>query len=149
MPLRPRLATSLLAAVALALATAGCGAGNAPTETAAGEFTGPQLEVANAVDDFAEAAREKDTEQLCADLLASAVVDRLGGGRCADELKGSLRDTNAGDLTIPPRGITISGDRATARVVTELGDQDATDTLTLVRERGRWRIAEIGAPARS
>ncbi len=149
MPLRPRLATSLLAAVALALATAGCGAGNAPTETAAGEFTGPQLEVANAVDDFAEAAREKDTEQLCADLLASAVVDRLGGGRCADELKGSLRDTNAGDLTIPPRGITISGDRATARVVTELGDQDATDTLTLVRERGRWRIAEVGAPARS
>ncbi len=149
MPLRPRLATSLLAAVALALATAGCGAGNAPTETAAGEFTGPQLDVANAVDDFAEAAREKDTEQLCADLLASAVVDRLGGGRCADELKGSLRDTNAGDLTIPPRGITISGDRATARVVTELGDQDATDTLTLVRERGRWRIAEVGAPASS
>jgi len=147
MPPRLRLATSLLAAAALALAAAGCGAGNAPQETPEGEFTGQQLEVATTVEDFAEAARGQDTEQICADLLAAAVVDRLGGGRCADELKGSLRDTNAGDLTIPPRGITISGNRATARVVTELGEDDTTDTLELVRERGRWRIAAVGAPA--
>jgi hypothetical protein len=70
-----------------------------------------------------------------------------GGGRCADELKGSLRDTNANELTVPDRGITISGQEATARVVTELGEEDATDTVGLVQERGRWRIAEIGAPA--
>jgi hypothetical protein len=145
---RPRLATSLLAAAALAVAAASCGGdAAAPGTTQAGEFTGQQRDVANAVEDFAEAARKQDTEQICADLLAAAVVDRLGGGRCADELKGSLRDTNAGDLTIPPRGVTISGDEATVRVVTDLGENDATDTLRLVRERGRWRIAEVGAPA--
>ncbi len=148
MPLRSRLATSLLAAAALAIGAAGCGDAAAPEgDTRAGEFAGPQLEVANTVDDFAEAARKQDTEQICADLLAAAVVDRLGGGTCADELKGSLRDTNAADLTIPPRGITISGNRATARVVTDLGADDATDTVELVRERGRWKIAAVGAPA--
>ena len=148
MPSRPRLITSLLAAAALALAAAGCGAdANPPADTPEGEFTGRELAVANTVEDFAEAARQQDTEQICADLLSSALVDRLGGGRCADELKGSLRDTNAGDLTIPPRGVRISGNEATVRVVTELGEDDATDTLGLVQERGRWRIAEVGAPA--
>jgi hypothetical protein len=136
-----------MAAASLALAAAGCGDATPPGTTAEGEFTGQELAVATTVEDFAEAARQQDTEQICADLLSSALVDRLGGGRCADELKGSLRDTNAGDLTIPPRGVRISGDEATVRVVTELGEDDATDTLGLVRERGRWRIAEVGAPA--
>ena len=147
MPSRPRLVTSLLAAAALALAAAGCSAdATPPADTPEGEFTGRELTVANTVEDFAEAARKQDTEQICADLLSSALVDRLGGGRCADELKASLRDTNASDLIVPARGIRITGQEATARVVTELGEDDATDTVGLVRERGRWRIADIGAP---
>ena len=147
MPSRSSLPTSLLAAAALAAAVAGCGATNAPQENEAGEFTGTERAVATTVEDFADAARQQDTEQICADLLSSALVERLGGGRCAEELKASLRDTNAGDLTIPPRGVRLSGREATVRVVTELGEQDATDTLGLVQERGRWRIAEVGAPA--
>ena len=147
MPFRPSLVTSLLAAAALAAVAAGCGAESPPGQTQAGEFTGQELAVATTVEDFAEAARKQDTEQICADLLASALVERLGGGRCAEELKASLRDTNASELTIPPRGVRISGREATVRVVTERGEKDATDTLGLVQERGRWRIAEAGAPA--
>jgi len=149
MPSRRRPATPLLLAVlaALVLGAAGCGTQPETTTTAAGEFTGEQARVAATIEDFAEAAGKQDTEQICADLLSSALVDRLGGGRCADELKGSLRDTNANELIVPARGITISGREATARVVTELGEEDATDTVGLVQERGRWRISEIGAPA--
>ena len=144
---RLRPATSLLTAAVLAVAVAGCGAqAEAPT-TDSGTFTGEEGRVAATVQDFGDAAGKQETDKICTDLLASALVRRLGGDRCADELKASLRDTNASDLTIPDRGIRITGQEATARVVTELGDRDATDTVGLVRERGRWRIAELSAPA--
>jgi len=143
---RRRPATSLLLAAVLALGAAACGTEPQASTTEAGEFTGEEQRVATTIEDFSEAAGKQDTEQICADLLAAPLVQRLGGGRCADELKASLRDTNASDLIVPARGIRITGQEATARVVTELGEDDATDTVGLVRERGRWRIAEIGAP---
>ncbi len=143
---RLRPATSLLTAAVLALAAAGCGTAEPPT-TESGTFTGEEQRVAATVTDFGDAAGKQETDKICTDLLASALVERLGGDRCADELKASLRDTNSSDLTIPDRGIRITGREATARVVTELGDEDATDTVGLVQERGRWRISELGAPA--
>ena len=40
-------------------------------------------------------------------------------------------------------GVRVAGDRATARVTSDLGDRDATDVLQFVRQDDRWKLSGL------
>jgi hypothetical protein len=132
------LAATSLAAAALA---AGCGATN---EDSSADFRGQQALVASTVEDLEAAASERDgEEEICGQLLAAALVDRLSarGATCRQAVENALENTDSSDLTV--RGVRVRGANATARVTADLGDDERSYTVVLVRERGRWKVARL------
>ncbi len=105
--------------------------------------------MAQAIHDLATAARRGDARKICdgylsaslkADLTRLARTSRRGTD-CADQLKDSIRDADAFDLEV--QSVTVSGGRATARVLSKTSaDDDPVDTVALVDERG-WRVSSL------
>jgi hypothetical protein len=118
------------------LALAGCGA----TASSAGDFEGEEARVAETVEDVQAAGAADETQRLCDELFARALVERFqsaGGGDCRQEVGTALEDTDAFELTV--QDVTIQGTTARARVESE----ERVRTLTLVREGGRWRVSAL------
>ena len=132
------------ASLAAALAVAGCGAAQ---DDSANDFTGERQAVAQTVEDLEKAGRKDDSQKICDDLLAASVVTRLkaqpGAKRdCATALEDSLEDADAFDMTV--KSVNVVGNRATAVVKSDAGDDDRTDTLSFVKEGNNWKLASIG-----
>jgi hypothetical protein len=127
-----------LAAVAAALALAGCGSGES---SSAGGFEGQEKEVAQVVEDLQRAAQSRDGGKVCSELLARELVDELSSGDqdCIDEVEKAIGD--ADDYELRVTDVSVEGESATATV--EDGDRRAK--FALVRQDGRWRIAEMDA----
>jgi len=132
------MCTLLLAVVAAGCAQAGS-SGDSSTH-----FKGQQHDVAATVEDLQSAASKHDEGQVCSQLLAKQLVDRLDAmpGGCQAEVKAALKDTDTTDLTV--EAVTINGGDATARVKTENGSKDKTTTLQLAKEAGRWKVSSFG-----
>jgi hypothetical protein len=133
--LRP-LAPALLAALVLA----GCapsGGGGVDTD----EFQGERKAFAEALDELTDAARRGDGQRVCSDLLARALVDRIGRRRCADAVEEQIDDADVFDLDV--ERIDVRGNRATARVLSDFAGEERPRTVTLVKEGGDWRLAGI------
>jgi hypothetical protein len=132
-----------LAALLLALALAGCGASS--TANNAKDFKGDQKAVAQTIDDFGKAVRDNDQKTICTDLLARALVQRLDASR--QKCTGAISDQldAAGDTKLDVKTISVTGNRATASVVSKVDGKDRTQTLTLVNESGRWRLSGLSA----
>ena len=133
------------AALAAALAMAGCGAAG---KDSAKDFKGERRAVAQTIEDLQKAGRDDDAKTICDDLLAKPVVARLqarpGAKKdCATALGDSLDDADTFEMTV--KSVTITGDRATAVVRSDAGDKDRTDTLSLVREGSAWKLASLGS----
>jgi hypothetical protein len=133
------------ALLAAAVAAVGCGSS---TKSSAGKFTGERKQVAEAVEDLQSAGRDKDADRICKDLLAQSVVARLkkapgAKNDCGEALGDSLDDADAFDMDV--QSVTVSGANATARVKSEAGKTDRVDTLTLVKEGGKWKLATISS----
>jgi hypothetical protein len=131
------LLTLVLAAVALA----GCGA---QQSSSADEFTGTDREIAQVVDDFANAARTGDGEEICTRLVTGGFARELAAGNeCKDEVAKAVSDANDFDLEVTD--VTVSG--TTARVEVRQGEEgeDArTATFELAREGRDWRLTSFG-----
>lgn len=128
-----RRATLTLALLALALP--GCGA----AATSAGEFEGEARRVAEVVEELQEAGQAREGERICAEILARPLVERLGGGGCAEELEDALGD--ADDFELVVEDVTVQGARAQARVT----NLERLRTIELVRQGADWRVASLGA----
>jgi hypothetical protein len=139
---RPLLAAALAGLVALA----GCGT----TSDSAGDFKGEQHDVAQAVEDFQDAAQKGDEDKICNDLLAQQLVQAIktankASGGCPSALHQSLRDVDGFDLTV--QKVTVTGTTATARVKnTGSGGRKEVTTMSLVKEGSppKWHIAALG-----
>ena len=132
------------ASLVAALAAGGCGAAQ---DDSAEDFTGERQAVAQTVEDLQKAGRKDDAQKICDDLLAAPVVTRLraqpGVKRdCATALEDSLEDADAFEMTV--KSVNVTGNRATAVVESEAGDEDRTDTLSFVKEGSNWKLASIG-----
>src|SRR3954454_8858030 len=125
-----------LAACLPVLALAGCGA--ASTTDNAKDFKADQKAVAQAIDDFAKAARDSDEKEICTTLLARSLVTRLdaSSGRCTGAISDQL--DAAGDNKLDVKTVRVTGRRATASVVSKVDGHDRVQTLSLVNEDGRW-----------
>lgn len=146
MLVRTRCAAAVLVAATAALAT-GCGAEEG-SDVESASFKEPERQaVSAAVDDFADAARTRDYEQICSDYLAAPLVKQLdaakGTDRCPEQLALSLRDVDEAILAV--RDVKISGTNAVAVVQpTATGSVEKQSRLTLVKEGPRWKLSGVG-----
>jgi hypothetical protein len=128
---------------ALALVAGGCTTSGSGSSSSSPSFQGEQKLVANTVQDLDSAASKGDQDQICADLLANELVDRLDArGGCRKIVDAALKDADTSKLTV--RAVQVTGTTATARVEAESGKKDKVSTLRLVKQDGRWKIASFG-----
>lgn len=133
--MRSATAAVLLVLVVGGVAAAGCGGRKGPSD---------RQQVASTVQAFGRASAGRNYAALCRDILSTALVTRIqrAGVTCQDALAAGLQDVRDPRLTVGR--IALHGDAATAEVrTTASGQAPSTDTLRLVREHGRWRIASL------
>ena len=122
--------------MALALAAAGCGGKDTPSDTE---------QVRSALVDFGRATAAHDYKAMCD-------AARAGPDREAASWSGwgaSRRSSRAsGEVKAPKLSvgkITVNGDTASAQVRTSAeGQTPSDDTIELRRVNGAWRIASLG-----
>jgi hypothetical protein len=125
-------------AVAAAL-LAGCGGGGGEPRP----IKGPAKEVADVIQRFEGATRRHDFALVCEELFTTAVRKRAGGADCAQVL--AQRGGRVRKPQIDIERIEITGRRALVKVTTTAeGQARVVDTIELVKERGRFRIASLG-----
>ena len=126
------------AALALAVALAACGEGRQPRPASR-----PIEEAAGTVRAFERAAARRDFRAVCDRLLAAQARRRLGGDRCTRRQR--RRATGLRSPRLELLHVALRGrDAATVRVrAAAAGEPAKGDTIELVRERGRFRIASL------
>jgi Putative lumazine-binding len=124
----------------LAFALSACGA--APRDSAQ-DFSGAERDVATAVEGIEDAARKNDSAALCRRLLSASLLAELEkqGTDCAAAVKGAFKDADSIDLTVDD--VAISGSTATAKVTSEAGSNEKTDTLELEKVGADWKILSL------
>ena len=126
------------AGAALAVALGGCGEREEPPLA-----RGPTAEAAATVQALERAAARRDFGAICRRLLAAEARRRLGGDGCPLRLRhraAGLRSPRVGVVHITLRGRRAASVRVRARAA---GERPADETIELVRERGRFRIAAL------
>ena len=126
----------LLPLLVLVAALSGCASsGGGGVDT--GRFKGAQKDVATALDDLTDAARNRDGARVCAQLLSRRLVDALARG-CRTAVDDQLEDADVFDLDVDT--IRVTGNRAVAQVKSDVAGKKTARTLVLVREGARWRL---------
>ena len=125
----------------LALALSACGS-TAPRDSA-DKFSGADKAVAAAVEGMETAAREDDPERLCTQLLSARLLETLErqGTNCTTAVREAFKDASSKDLTVDD--VTISGDKATAKITSGTGSNEKSDTLQLEKAGAGWKIASL------
>jgi hypothetical protein len=129
-----------VAAVLICLLAAGCGGAATPRTK---PISGPAKQVATVIERFQRATARRDYATICDDLFAASARSQVGGGDCATVLAARARGVRRPRIVI--QSIEVQGPRARARVRTTARGQAATsDTISLVRERGQFRVLSLG-----
>lgn len=136
-PVRP-----LFLALAAATAFGGC---SQTTNDSSTDFQGEQKLVANVVEDLQDAGASKDADGVCR-LLSEQLITKIratagGNASCEEAVDDALQDADAFDLSV--KKVTITGTNATAVVESKDNDKDVRDTLTFLKEAGRWKISAL------
>ncbi|MDP1846948.1 MAG: nuclear transport factor 2 family protein [Solirubrobacteraceae bacterium] len=103
--------------------------------------------VAETLDDYAAATRDKDYQTICDDLYAKDLVERVraAGLPCEVALRTGLEDRQNPRLQV--LGVEVNGDQALARVrSTAGGEVPSTDLVRLIKEDGDWRVISLSEP---
>jgi len=129
-----------LCLLAGAAALAGCDAGGSESDPEA--VKGAPKQVAGAVTALDAATRAGRYDEICDELFTRAARARAGGRDCAALLRSATEDVRRPRVRL--LAIRVKGEEAEARVRTRAAGERAVDeTITLRRERGRYRIASL------
>ena len=122
----------------LAVAISGCGS-STPRDSAK-EFTGEKAKVAAPVEALETAARDRKPQVVCSRLLSDRLLAELEeqGTTCRTAVKEAFDDADSLELTVDE--ITISGDKAVAKITSGTGSDKKNDTLELARDGVVWKI---------
>ncbi len=125
----------------LALALSACGS-TTPRDSAE-DFSGAERAVAATVEDVEEAARENDAARLCTRLLSERLLATLEqqGTNCTTAVREAFEDASSKELTVDE--VSISGEKATAKVISGSGANEKTDTLELEKAGTGWKISSL------
>ena len=128
---------AVIAAIAAVLA--GCGDGDSEPRP----IEGPAKEAADVIERLERATAAQDFATICRDLFTTAVRERAGGERCEEVLTERARRVRRPRIQIDR--IEVTGKQALVKVTTTAsGQARVADTIRLVRQGGRYRIASLG-----
>jgi hypothetical protein len=130
---------SALVALLAALTLAACG--SAGTDSSK-DFEGTDRDVASAVEDLQSAAADDDASQICRELLAKSLLDKLGSADTCQRAVGKAIDAADTD-ELEVQSVRVNGANATARVKSGTGDGATTRDVQLTREGSNWKIASL------
>jgi len=107
----------------------------------------PSDAVRNSVERFGKDVAKQDYNDLCKNVLAANLIDALEGSGVPCELALKTGFSDVKDPKLAIRTIAVKGDRALASVHSTASNQPPSDdTLSLVKEKGRWRISSLARP---
>jgi hypothetical protein len=136
--MKARRFPALLSLPLLATGIAACG--TAATSTSS--FKGEQQKVAQAVANLQSDATALEAKKICNEDLAAANVAQLNAsGGCKHAIESQLKQIDSFEVTI--ESVQVSGDKATASVKSVYSGKKAIQTMTLVKEGGKWRISGL------
>jgi hypothetical protein len=109
----------------------------------------PTAAVRSSVEHFGKAVADRDYQELCDNLLAGNLIVALEerGVPCELALKSGLGP--AKDPKIEVKSVTVNdaADKALVAVHSTASNQPPSDdTLTLVREHGKWKVSSLARP---
>lgn len=137
--MKVRTFLTLLCAPLLAMGVAACGS----TVSTSG-FKGEQAKVAQTVAHLQSHATALEAEKVCGEDLAGANVARLNAaaGGCKQAIETQLKEIDSFEATV--ESVKIDGNTATAQVKSIHSGKNTVQTLTLVKEGGKWKISGLG-----
>ena len=131
--------TSLLA-LSAAVVAIGCGGDDEDVNNNADNYDGTDAEVASLVDDFGNAGRDGDGEQVCGEIFTEELVSNIedeSGQSCASEVEDNLPE---GEYELTIDSLEVDGGAATVGVT----DQDDNESVLHIRRaKGDWRVARV------
>jgi hypothetical protein len=134
-----------LVALALTAAVAGCGLSRKAPKS---KFTGTQAAVATTIATLSTAAKNGDQAKICNQVLSRTLVAQTGGALCNTRVSDALDDADPSQLGMSVQKVTLGPGKppttATAVVKSGSGKSATTGTLTLVNQRGTWRVNSFG-----
>jgi Protein of unknown function (DUF3828) len=134
-----RRVTGALCVVLVVLGLAACG--NTVSTSA---FKGEQHAVAETVSNLQSHATAGEQKKICADDLAGAVVNRLGGIKgCERAIKNQVAEIDSLEVKVQSIKLGPGGKTATARVKSTYGGKSAERTVSLVKEAGKWKVSGV------
>jgi Putative lumazine-binding len=134
-----RRSITLLCLPLLATGLAACA--NAPVSTSG--FKGEQQKVAQAVANLQSNATALEAKKICGEDLAAARVAQLNAaGGCTKALESQLKQIDSFETTV--ESVRVSGDRATADVKSVNAGKKTVQTMTFVKEGGKWKASGVG-----
>jgi hypothetical protein len=131
---------------ATVLAACGLAACGATTGVSTGNLTGDSRLVAQTISNLQSDAQSRSNQKVCDNDLASTLVARLraSGRGCASVISDQLNEVDNFDLSLDgANAIVVSGNTATARVKSTSANKPRLNTLTLVKEGTRWKVAGL------
>ena len=120
---------------------AGCGDDD-DVNNNADNYDGTEAEVANVVDDFANAGRDGDGTTICEDIFATQLADNIereSGQSCPTEVEDNLPED---DYELEIDTLAVDGDAATVAVTDQ---DDNSSVLHIEKVDDAWRIASVTA----
>jgi copper chaperone CopZ len=132
-----RAPLALLCATLLATGLAACG-----SSVSTSGFKGEQRQVAQVVANLQKHASALEAEKICAEDLAATNVAHLNAqGGCKKALETQLKQIESFETTV--ESVHISGKTATAKVKSVYSGKNAIQTMTFVKEKGKWRASGL------
>jgi hypothetical protein len=133
-----KLPWMLLCAALCAGALAGCS-----SAVSTSSFTGAEHDVAQVIANLQSDATASDQKKICSELLAESVVKSLGGQQgCEQAFKTQLAEIDNLEANVEKVQIT-SPTTATATVEAIHEGKKSLQPVTLVKERGAWRVSGL------
>jgi hypothetical protein len=109
--------------------------------------SGTPKEAVELVEAFRKALAARDFATICDGLFTNEAREAAGGDDCQSVL--AQETAKLRDPQVKITGLTVSKEGATVQVQASVrGDQPVADTIRLVREGGRFRIASAGPAPR-
>jgi len=136
---------AMLCALPLALGVSAC-AKTVSTSGLKGEAKGAAETIKNLQSDVTAG----DQKKVCDNDLAHAVVAGLSSfrGGCEAAVKEQLAEIDSVELTVESvrLGGTTAARTATARVKSVYSGKKKVTTMSLVKERGKWKVSSFTSP---
>ena len=107
--------------------------------------SGTPKEAVDVVESFRKALGARDFATICDELYTTEAREAAGGDDCQSVL--AQETAKLRDPQVEIVGLTVTRDGATVNVQASVnGEKPVADTIRLVRQKGRFRIASAGPP---